>query len=77
MNYPNLVSYVHIGCTSEDITNIAYAKVLSLGLNQVWIKKARQLIDKLSNMAKEYADMPMLAHTHGQPATPTTVGKEL
>ena len=71
-----LVSYVHIGCTSEDITNIAYAKILKSALQEVWIPEAEKLISGLENLAMRYADTSMLAHTHGQPATPTTVGKE-
>lgn len=71
-----LVSYVHIGCTSEDITNIAYAKILKSALQDVWIPEAEKLISSLENFAMRYADTSMLAHTHGQPATPTTVGKE-
>ncbi|MDD3048422.1 MAG: adenylosuccinate lyase [Bacilli bacterium] len=69
-------SLVHIGCTSEDINNISYALMLKDGLYNVWIKKAVKLIDQAKLMANKYADIPMLAHTHGQPATPTTVGKE-
>ena len=71
-----LVSYVHIGCTSEDITNSAYAKILKSALEDVWIPEAEKLISSLENFTMRYADTSMLAHTHGQPATPTTVGKE-
>lgn len=73
----SLVSYVHIGCTSEDITNIAYAMMINKGRMKIWEPAAFELIDMIEKMAMEYADIPMLAHTHGQPATPTTVGKEL
>lgn len=72
-----LRSYVHIGCTSEDITNCAYAKMISSAMKEVWIPAAKELISLLKEMAKKYKDIPMLAHTHGQPATPTTVGKEI
>lgn len=71
-----LISYVHIGCTSEDINNTAYANMIKNSLNDVWIPKAEELISLLEDYSKEYMDLPMLAHTHGQPATPTTVGKE-
>lgn len=71
-----LVSFVHIGCTSEDINNTSYGNMIKEGLNDVWIKTAENLIDVISKLAKENANIPMLAHTHGQPATPTTVGKE-
>lgn len=73
----SLVSYVHIGCTSEDITNIAYALMISGALRDVWIPAAESLINELHTMAVTYCDFSMLAHTHGQPATPTTVGKEM
>lgn len=73
----SLVSFVHIGCTSEDITNASYANMISTALKEVWIPTAEELISSISEMAIEYVDTPMLAHTHGQPATPTTVGKEL
>lgn len=71
-----LVSYVHIGCTSEDINNCAYANAIKASLHDVWIPEAEKLIDIIEGMAMRYADISMLAHTHGQPATPTTVGKE-
>lgn len=72
-----LKSFVHFGCTSEDINNTAYAKMIKDGLKNVWIPAAEDLINHISQMAYENASVPMLAHTHGQPATPTTVGKEL
>lgn len=73
----SLVSFVHIGCTSEDITNPSYSNMISTALKEVWIPTAEKLIDAISEIAIEHADTAMLAHTHGQPATPTTVGKEL
>lgn len=73
----SLVSFVHIGCTSEDINNTSYATMISEGMKKVWTPEAEKLIEIISNLAKQYANIPMLAHTHGQPATPTTVGKEL
>ena len=75
-NMKKLISYVHIGCTSEDINNTSYANMIKEGLNKVWIPEAKKLIELLTEFSKNYADIPMLAHTHGQPATPTTVGKE-
>lgn len=77
MGLDSLVSFVHIGCTSEDITNTSYANMISTALNEVWIPLAERLIDKISEFAIAYADTAMLAHTHGQPATPTTIGKEM
>lgn len=73
----SLVSFVHIGCTSEDITNPSYANMISTALKEVWIPAAEQLIDKISEIAINHANTAMLAHTHGQPATPTTIGKEM
>ena len=77
MGYPELKSYVHIGCTSEDITNPAYARMIKDSLNEQWYPKLNSLIEVLQKMSLEYQETPMLAHTHGQPASPTTVGKEL
>lgn len=71
-----LVSYVHIGCTSEDINNCAYANIIKNFFEDIWIPEASDLISLLEDFTMRYADIPMLAHTHGQPATPTTVGKE-
>ena len=71
-----LVSFVHIGCTSEDITNCAYGLMISQALEEVWYPKAEKLISDIADLALKNADVAMLAHTHGQPATPTTVGKE-
>lgn len=77
MGIDGLVSFVHIGCTSEDITNPSYANMISSALRDVWIPAAEQLIEKISELAINNANTAMLAHTHGQPATPTTVGKEM
>lgn len=77
MGLEMLVSLVHIGCTSEDITNTSYANMISSALKEVWIPAAKNLIDFIAEMADKHASTPMLAYTHGQPATPTTVGKEL
>lgn len=71
-----IISFVHISCTSEDINNTSYGNMIKEGLNEVWIKTAENLINAVSTLAKENSNIPMLAHTHGQPATPTTVGKE-
>lgn len=77
LGYEDLVSFVHIGCTSEDINNTSYANMIKQALEDVWYPAAEELISKLADMSLQYASTPMLAHTHGQPATPTTVGKEL
>ncbi|WP_134772145.1 adenylosuccinate lyase [Ornithinimicrobium flavum] len=68
---------VHFACTSEDVNNTSYALMVQGAVEQVWLPRARALVDQLSTMAHELAEVPLLAHTHGQPATPTTMGKEL
>lgn len=77
LGFSNLKSFVHIGCTSEDITNLAYASMIQKSLHDVWSPHAESIIDKLNDMAGQHSETSMLAHTHGQPATPTTIGKEL
>ncbi|MBM6978165.1 MAG: adenylosuccinate lyase [Actinomyces succiniciruminis] len=74
---PEVHEIVHIFCTSEDINNLAYALTIRDAVAQVWLPAARGLVDDLAAMAREHADAAMLARTHGQPATPTTLGKEL
>ena len=68
---------VHFCCTSEDINNLAYALMLRDGILQEWLLGSQDLISAAADLAGETADIPMLSHTHGQSATPTTVGKEL
>ena len=68
--------FIHFGCTSEDVNNVSHALMLRDG--QRALRAAQdELTDALAAMARAYAKVPMLAHTHGQPASPTTVGKEL
>ncbi len=69
--------FVHFACTSEDINNLAYALMLREGRNQVLLPQLDEVIEALRKMAHDYAAVPMLSHTHGQPASPTTVGKEM
>lgn len=76
----NLKKYnhlVHFACTSEDINNIAYGIMEKELINDVFIPNVDKLEKILGEKAKEYANIPMLSHTHGQNATPTTVGKEI
>ncbi|HEY7853853.1 MAG TPA: adenylosuccinate lyase [Aquiluna sp.] len=73
----DLSELVHFACTSEDINNLAYARVISDGISKVMLPKAKDLAVKLRRISSENAAVPMLARTHGQPATPTTLGKEL
>ncbi|NUR82405.1 MAG: adenylosuccinate lyase [Dermatophilaceae bacterium] len=72
-----LAELIHFGCTSEDINNLSYALMVKGAVEQVWLPKAQALVEQVSQMARELKDVPLLAHTHGQPATPTTMGKEL
>ena len=77
--HPELVGlseFVHFACTSEDINNLAYALMLKTARTDVLLPAIAQIIDALSNLAREHAATPMLARTHGQPASPTTLGKE-
>ena len=74
---PRVSELVHFCCTSEDVNNLAYALMVAGAVGQVWLPAARGLLADLVAMAREHAEVPMLARTHGQPATPTTLGKEL
>ena len=69
--------FIHFACTSEDINNLSHALMLREARDSVMLQLIDQLTSSLISLAKELADQPMLAHTHGQPASPTTVGKEL
>jgi len=66
----------HFACTSEDINNLAYALTIRAAIHEVWIPRVAAVIDALYSRAIDHRADAMLAHTHGQPATPTTVGKE-
>jgi adenylosuccinate lyase len=68
--------FIHFGCTSEDINNLAYGLMLKAAINDVWIPKLEGLCADLEARAVALRDVRMLSHTHGQPATPTTLGKE-
>jgi adenylosuccinate lyase len=68
---------VHLFCTSEDVNNLAYALMIRGAVREVWLPAATAVADDVATMARTYRDLPMLARTHGQPATPTTLGKEL
>jgi len=71
------LEFVHFACTSEDINNLSYALMLSQARQAVLLPKLDGLIEKLRAMAHDYASQPMLSRTHGQTASPTTLGKEL
>ncbi len=68
---------IHFACTSEDINNLAYALMINTLKNQTLLPSIDHLITTLQHMAHTYAEVPMLSRTHGQPASPTTLGKEL
>ena len=69
--------YVHFGLTSQDINNTAIPLSLKEGLENVYLPAIRQVWSKIMLLAESWKDIPMLAHTHGQPASPTRLGKEL
>ncbi|MBL0886071.1 adenylosuccinate lyase [Myceligenerans indicum] len=74
---PAASELVHFACTSEDINNLSYALMVAGGVRGVWLPAATALVDQIADMAREHKAVPMLSRTHGQPATPTTMGKEL
>ena len=69
--------FVHFACTSEDINNLSHALILKGSCEKILLPEMDRLIAMISDLAIDYAAIPMLARTHGQPASPTTVGKEL
>ena len=73
----DLHELAHFAATSEDINNLSYALIIKDAVNKVWLPKAKQVVETLSELARSYANVPMLSRTHGQPATPTTMGKEI
>jgi adenylosuccinate lyase len=73
----DVAELVHLFCTSEDVNNLAYARMVRGAVTQVWLPAASALVDDVAELARAHRDLPMLARTHGQPATPTTLGKEL
>lgn len=73
----NAAEFIHFACTSEDINNLSHGLMLKLSLNQIMLPALDRIIIRLTEMAHQLADLPMLARTHGQPATPTTLGKEI
>lgn len=69
--------FIHFACTSEDINNLSHALMLKGARESVLLPKLTEIITKLKELAHELADAPMMSRTHGQPATPTTMGKEM
>ncbi len=71
------LEFIHFACTSEDINNLAYALMIQGAGNNVLLPVMKELLKTVSGLARKWRKVPMLSLTHGQPATPTTVGKEL
>jgi adenylosuccinate lyase len=69
--------FIHFACTSEDINNLAYGLMLREARTQAVLPMMDDLIKAISDLANKYAELPMLSRTHGQPASPTTLGKEM
>lgn len=74
---PELSEMVHVFCTSEDVNNLSYALCVKDAVTNVWRPAAERLRAALVEIAREHADLPMLSRTHGQTATPSTIGKEM
>ena len=75
--WPLVAEFTHFACTSEDINNLAWATLLRGARGEVLLPAVDSLTASLRTLAHRYADAPMLARTHGQPASPTTMGKEI
>ena len=73
----NISEFLHFSCTSEDINNLSYALCLREARDETVLPTMDKVIDRIADDALKYADVPMLGRTHGQPATPSTLGKEL
>ncbi|NIF21813.1 MULTISPECIES: adenylosuccinate lyase [Pantoea] len=69
--------FIHFACTSEDINNLSHALMLNTARRDVILPYWKQIIDAVKALAQEYRDIPLLCRTHGQPATPSTMGKEM
>ena len=72
-----VAEFIHFACTSEDINNLSHALMLRAGRDEVVLPMMRRIADEIRNLAVQFADIPMLSRTHGQPASPTTLGKEM
>jgi adenylosuccinate lyase len=73
----DLAELVHFAATSEDVNNLSYALMIRGAVAEVWLPAASDLVSQLGDLARDLAEVPLLARTHGQAATPTTMGKEL
>jgi len=72
-----ILEFIHFACTSEDINNLSHALMLKQGREEVMLPALDALINRLRDLAHQHADLPMLCRTHGQTATPSTLGKEM
>ena len=75
--YAPVLEFVHFGLTSQDINNTSQPMMLREALEEVWCPMLEEIIAELTEKANEWREIPMLARTHGQPASPTTLGKEI
>ena len=75
--HSNQYDFIHFACTSEDINNLAYALILREARTKILLPGLDSLGSEITRLAHQYAEQPMLARTHGQPASPTTLGKEM
>ena len=73
----NVKEFIHFACTSEDINNNSHALMLKTAREEVILPVVDEIIAKITELAHKYAEVPLLARTHGQPASPTTIGKEM
>jgi adenylosuccinate lyase len=73
----NVSEFIHFACTSEDINNLSHGLMLKAGRDDVLVPMLQKLVDAIAGLAHRYADMPMLSRTHGQTASPSTMGKEM
>ncbi|MWG35194.1 adenylosuccinate lyase [Halomarina oriensis] len=76
-SFPEYAPWIHFGLTSEDVNNLAHRLLVRDAVSEVLVPQLRSVRDDLADLAREHRDVPMLARTHGQPATPTTFGKEM
>lgn len=75
--FSSLIAFIHFSCTSEDINNLSYSLMVNEARKVVLIPAIKKIGKQLQKLAEQYAELPLLSRTHGQPATPTTLGKEL
>lgn len=76
LNLQQYKEFIHFGLTSQDINNTAIPYSFKVALEESYYPAITELVEKIKNLAQEWADVPLLAHTHGQPASPTKLGKE-